>query len=80
MYEQGKAMGSSIVGQKHKHCNPNKPELPASPDNVKHIVNALEFVPSETEMAKAGLLDGARIAWAEKLDLPESSISNHFSE
>ena len=29
MYEQGKNMGSSIIGQKHKHCNPNKPELPS---------------------------------------------------
>ena len=76
MYEQGKAMGSSIVGQKYKHCNPNKPELPSSPDNVKHIVNALELIPSETEIAKAGVLDGARIAWAEKLNVPESSISD----
>ena len=76
MYEQGKATGSSIVVQKHKHCNPNKPELPSSPDNVKHIVNALELIPSETEIAKAGVLDGARIAWSEKLNVPESSISD----
>ena len=76
MYEQGKAMGYSIVGQKYKHCNPNKPELPSSPDNVKHIVNALELIPSETEIAKAGVLDGARIAWSEKLNVPESSISD----
>jgi hypothetical protein len=76
MYEQGKAMGSSIVGQKYKHCNPNKPELTSSPDNVKHIVNALELIPSETEIAKAGVLDGARIAWSEKLNVPESSISD----
>jgi hypothetical protein len=48
MYEQGKNMGSSIVVQKHKHCNPSKPELPSSPDNVKHIINALELIPSET--------------------------------
>ena len=48
MYEQGKKMGSSIVAQKHKHCNLNKPELPSSPDNVKHIVNVLELTPSET--------------------------------
>jgi len=46
MYDQGKEMGSSIVAQKHKHCNPNKPELPSSPDNVKHIINALELIPS----------------------------------
>ena len=76
MYEQGKDMGSSIVEQKHKHCNPNKPELPSSPDTVKHIVNALELIPSETEIAKAGVLDGARIAWADKLKVPESSISD----
>jgi hypothetical protein len=76
MYEQGKAMGSSIVAQKHKHCNPNKPELPSSPDNVKHIVNALELIPSETEIAKAGVLDDARIAWSKKLNVPESSISD----
>lgn len=76
MYEQGKDMGSSIVGQKHKHCNPNKLELPSSSDNVKHIINALELIPSETEIAKAGVLDGARIAWADKLNLPESSISD----
>ena len=76
MCEQGKAMGSSIVGQKHKHCNPNKPELPSSFDNVKHIINALELLPSETEIAKAGVLDGARIAWADKKNVPESSISD----
>ena len=76
MYEQAKDMGSSIVGQKHKHCNPNKPELPSSFDNVKHIINALELIPSETEIAKAGVLDGARIAWADQLNVPESSISD----
>lgn len=76
MYEQGKKMGSSIVAQKHKHCNPNKPELPSSPDTVKQIVNALELIPSETEIAKVGVLDGARIAWSDKLNVPESSISD----
>lgn len=76
MYEQGKDMGSSIVGQKHKHCNPNKPELPSSPDNIKHIINALELIPSETKITKADVLDGARIAWADKLNVPESSISD----
>jgi len=76
MYEQGKDMGSSIVVQKHKHCNPNKPELPSSPDNLKHIINAFELIPSETEIAKAGVLDGARIAWSDKLNVPESSISD----
>lgn len=62
MYDQGKNMGSSIVSQKHKHCNPNKPELPSSSDNVNHIINTLELIPSETEIAKAVILDGARIA------------------
>ena len=33
-------------------------------------------MPSEIEIAKAGVLDGARIAWAEKLNVPESSISD----
>ena len=76
MYEQGKAICSSIVDQKHKHCNPNKPELPLSPDNVKHIINAIELLPSETKIAKAGVLDGLRIAWSDKLNVPESSISD----
>ena len=76
MYKQGKKMGSSIVAQKHKHCNPNKPELPSSPDNVKHIINALELLPSETTIAKKDVLDGAKIAWANKLNVPESSISD----
>ena len=76
MYDQGKKMGFSIVAQKHKHCNPTKPELPSSPDNVKHIINTLELLPSETKIAKAGILDGARIAWAEKLNVAESSISD----
>lgn len=66
----------SIVGQKYKHCNPNKPELPSLPNTVKHIVNAFELIPSETEIAKAGVLDGARIAWSDKLNVPESSISD----
>ena len=76
MYEQGKNMGSSIVDQKYKHCNPNKRELPSSFDNVKHIVNTLELLPSEVEIAKAGVLDGARIAWADKKNVSESSISD----
>lgn len=76
MYEQDKRVGSSIVAQKSKHCNPNKPELPSSPDTVKNIVNVLELIPSETEIAKAGVLDGGRIAWSDKLNVPESSISD----
>ena len=74
MSEQGKKMGISIVNQKYKHCNPNKPDLPSSPDNVKHIINTLELLPSETEIAKAGVVDGAKVGWANKLNIPESSI------
>ena len=69
-------MGSTIVNQKHRHCNPNKPELPSSSDNVKHIINTLELLPSEIEIAKAGIVDGAKIAWSDKLNIPESSISD----
>ncbi len=69
---QDQANEKRRLGQK----NPNKPELPSSPDNVKHIVNALELTPSETEIAKADILDGTRIAWSEKLNVPESSISD----
>ena len=76
MYEQGKNMGSSIVGQKYKHCNPDKPELPSSPDNVKHIINAIELLPSETNIAKKGILNGVRSALSDKLKVPESSISD----
>ena len=43
------------------HKNPNKLELPSSSDNVKHIINTLELIPSETEIAKAGVVDGAKI-------------------
>lgn len=31
---------------------------------------------SELEIAKAGVLDGAKIGWADKLNIPESSISD----
>ncbi len=57
MYEQSKDMGFSIVAQKHKHCNPNKRELPSSPENVKHIVNMIELSLDETHIAKAGVLE-----------------------
>ena len=73
---QSKKMGSSIVDQKHKHCNSNKPECPSSPDRVKHIVNLLELIESETKIAKEGIIDGARITWSDKLNVPESSISD----
>lgn len=76
MYEQGKNLGSSVVKQKHKHCNPNKVELPSSADNVKHIINALELLPTETTIAKEGILDGAKIGWSKKLNIPETSISD----
>jgi hypothetical protein len=56
MHEQGKKMGYSIVAQKHKHCNPSKPELPSSPDNVKHIINTLELLSSETTIVKSDVL------------------------
>lgn len=44
--------------------------------DMPSIINALELIPSETGIAKAGILDGARIAWADKLNVPESSISD----
>ena len=43
---------------------------------VRLIILPIELIPSETEIAKAGVLDGARIAWADKLNVPESSISD----
>ena len=43
---------------------------------MKHIINALELLPSETEIAKVGVLDGAKIAWADKKNVPERSISD----
>jgi len=52
MYEQGKTVGSSIVAQKQKHCNPNKGACPSLPNNIKHIINILELLPSETSIAK----------------------------
>ena len=76
MYQQGKNLGSSVVKQKHKHCVPGNPALPSSADNVKHIINALELRPTETTTAKAGILDSARIAWAKKLNVPQTSISD----
>ena len=33
-------------------------------------------LPSETTIAKKGVLDGARIVWSDKLNVPESSISD----
>ena len=54
-------------------------QLPSSSNNVKHIINALELIPSEIEIVKAGVIDGAKIVWAEKLNVPESSISDEFA-
>jgi hypothetical protein len=76
MYEQGKKMSYSIVAQKHKHCNLSKPELPSSPDNVKHIINMLELLSSETTIAKSGVLDGVRNGWADKWNVPKISVSD----
>ena len=58
------------------HKNPNKLELSSSSDNIKHIIDAMELIASETEITKAGVLDSARIARADKLNVPESSISD----
>lgn len=76
MYEQGKNTGSSIVYQKYRYCNPNKLELPSSFDTVKYVVNTIELTPSEIAIAKAGILDGAKIAWSNKLNVLKSSISD----
>ena len=43
---------------------------------MKHIVNALELIPSDTDIVKIGVLDVARIAWSNKLNVSESSISD----
>jgi len=76
MYEQSENLGISMVGQKYKHCNIDKVELPSGPHNVKHIVNTIELTNSETEIAIQGIIDGAKIGWAENLNLPTSSISD----
>lgn len=76
MQEQGQNTGASVVAQKFKHCNPNKVELPSSSKNVKHIINLLELSTSETNIAKKSVTDGAKIAWAKKLNVPEQSVSD----
>jgi hypothetical protein len=50
--------------------------LPSSLENVKHIINKLELLSSETTIVKTAVLDGARNGWADKLNVPEISISN----
>lgn len=42
----------------------------------KHIINTIKLTSYETEIVKAGLLEGARIGWAKELKCPESSISD----
>lgn len=76
MAEQGENTGISIVNQKYKHCDPTKAELPSSPDNVKHIVNLLELLPTETTDAKQGIIDGAKLGWADKLNVSPTYISD----
>lgn len=76
MHEQGYNSGLSVVKQKHKHCDPNKSEVPSSAMNVKHIINLLELTPSEQQIAKKSFTDGARLGWAKELNVPEHSISD----
>ena len=51
-------------------------ERPASPDNVLHIVNMIELSLEETQIAKLGLVDGAKTALADKLGVDKASISD----
>jgi hypothetical protein len=60
MYEQGEQTGYSIIVQKSKHCDSSIVERPSSPENVKHIVNAIELSLEETHIAKTGLIEGAK--------------------
>ena len=76
MYEQGQITGSSIIIQKSEHCDPSMVERPASPDNVLHIVNMIELSLEETQIAKLGLVDGAKTALADKLGVDKASISD----
>jgi hypothetical protein len=77
MYDQGRNVGSSVV--KHKHCKANVPELPSSPDKVKHIINLIELTSSETQIAKIGILDGARDVWSSELDISKYDISDEIA-
>jgi hypothetical protein len=44
--------------------------------NVKHIINLLELIPSEQQIAKRSFIDGARLGWSQRLNVPEHSISD----
>jgi hypothetical protein len=79
MYQQGKNTGYSIILQKSKHCNPNMVELPSSPKNVKHIVNMIELSLDETNIAKGGLIEGAKEALAKQLRVDQASISDQIA-
>jgi hypothetical protein len=76
IHEQGYNSGVSVVNQKHKHCHPTKTEVPSSAMNVKHIINLLELTPSEQQIAKRSFIDGARLGWSQRLNVPEHSISD----
>jgi len=76
MEEQGKNLGFSGVKQKHKRCDQNKPELPSSSKNVRHIINLLELGQSEKSIAKDNLIESSRIGWAAQLNVAETSISD----
>lgn len=76
MYEQGKGTGYSIIVQKSKHCDSSIVERPSSPENVKHIVNAIELSLEKTHIAKTGLIEGAKKALADQLGVEKESISD----
>ena len=79
MFEQGRKAGLKLVAQKHKHCKPDVPALPASSRNVKHILNTIELSMDETARLKEGVLDGTRTAWAEKLGVDKSEVSDEIA-
>lgn len=76
MYEQGEGTGYSIIVQKSKHCDSKIVERPSSPENVKHIVNAIELSQEETHIAKTGLIEGAKKALANELGVEKKSITD----
>jgi hypothetical protein len=76
MYEQGETTGYSIIVQKSKHCDSSIVKRPSSPENVKHIVNAIELSLEETHIAKTGLIEGAKKALADRLRVDKESISD----
>jgi len=76
MNEQGEGTGCSIIVQKYKHCDSNIFERPSSPENVKHIVNAIELSLEETRIAKRGLIEGAKKELAYQLGVEKGSITD----